>query len=206
MRIQLFKPSFATALMLSSLLIISGCKVTLVQPYDAKLLADTEAFYKKAAGVIEEGRSVSPKTDQERRNIANPSKHKAGFAQFESKYNDLLVDSEALILRAMAGSNAIDATGQAIQAKLDDIIETNIPSVCQGLAAEFGQTSLTAKNYIDLKCIIIKWKEQHADPRLTQDTMILKKANWEGRKTLIFNVILAIQKAEGFKNKDQQQQ
>ncbi len=183
---------------------ISGCSVKLVQPYDEKLVTDTEAFYKKAAGIIEHGRAVSPKTNEARKAISEPSKHPGHFSQFESKYNDMLIDSEALIMRAMVGSNEIDRTGQKLQAKLDELIETNIPSVCEGLAEEFGKTSLTVKNYVDLKCIVSKWKEQHADPRLTRNTMILKKANWEGRKRSIFNAVLAIQKAEAFKRKGQQ--
>ena len=182
----------------------SGCSVKLVQPYDEKLVTDTEAFYKKAARIIEHGRAVSPKTNEERKAISEPSKHPGNFSQFEPKYNDLLIDTEALIMRAMAGSNEIDRTGQKLQAKLEDLIETNIPSVCEGLAEEFGKTSLTVKNYIDLKCIVSKWKVQHADPRLTRNTMILKKANWEGRKKSIFDAVLAIQKAEAFKRKGHQ--
>ena len=99
----------------------------------------------------------------------------------------------------MASSDQIDIVGQKLQQKLDDLIETSIPSVCDGLSDAFGQTSLTARNYIDLKCIITRWKAQHADPALTRDSLILKKANWDGRKNLIFNAILAIQKAEAFK-------
>ncbi len=196
--------SYKVSFFILLLVLIGGCSTTLVAPYDEKLVTSTEEFYKKAAGIIEEGRIVSPLTDQERKEIANPAEHAGHFSQFVDRYNFLLIDAEALILRAMASSDAIDATGQKIQAKLDELIETSIPSVCEGLAAEFGNTSLTAKNYIDLKCIISKWKDQHENPKLTQDTLILKKANWEGRKKLIFNAVLAIQSAEAFKKSDQQ--
>ena len=49
---------------------------------------------------------------------------------------------------------------------------------------------------------MLNWKEQHSDIQLTRNTQILKKANWEGRKLIVFNAILAIQKAEGFKKQE----
>lgn len=182
--------------------ILSGCTTVLVSPYDEKLVTDTEAFYKKAAGIIEEGRAASPLKDSDRNAIVKPSTHNGHFTKFEGKYNTLITDTEALLLRAMASDNKIGSKGQALQAKVSELIENSVASKCQELSAEFSNTSLTAMNYVDLKCIVLKWKEQHSDNKLTRNTQILKKANWEGRKLLVFNAVLAIQKAEGFKKQE----
>jgi hypothetical protein len=190
-------------LVLSAIFIfVSGCTTVLVSPYDEKLVTDTETFYKKAAEMIELGRDVSPLKDEDRGKIVNTSSHNGHFSKFESKYNGLIIDTEALILRAMASDNKIGSTGQALQSKINDLIEASLPSKCQDLSAEFSKTSLTAKNYVDLKCIVLNWKNQHSDTKITQDTKILKKSNWEGRKLVIFNAVLAIQKAEGFKRQE----
>ena len=73
----------------------AGCVKTLVAPYDENLVTSTEAFYKKAAGIVEEGRSVSPRTDQERAAITEPAMHKGHFSKFDARYSDLIVDAEA---------------------------------------------------------------------------------------------------------------
>jgi hypothetical protein len=181
------------------LLTVTACTIKLVQPFNEKLFNDTEAFYKKAAEMIVEGKAVSPKTDDQRAAIIELIAHPAHISSFESIYDALIVDSEALILQAMAGSQAIDAAGQAIQGKINEIIEASLPSKCPDLQAEFGKVSLTAKNFVDLKCLILKWRAEHGEEKLTKGTSILKKANWEGRKSVLFNTILAIQKAESFK-------
>ena len=187
MRLIIVNQKIATIIAAACFAFLSGCTTVLVSPYDEKLVTDTEAFYKKAAEMIEKGRSVSPLTDAERKKIRNPSAHEGYYTKFEGKYNDLIIDTEALILRAMASDNKISATGQALQSKISEIIENTIPSKCSELSAEFSSTSLTAKNYVDL------------NDKLTDNTKILKKANWEGRKLIVFNAVLAIQKAEGFK-------
>ena len=203
MKLELImKKSFLPLFLLIPIALLYGCTTVLVSPYDEKLVTDTEAFYILAAETIEQGRAVSPKTDEERAAIADPETHDGHFSKFEGKYNDLIIATEALILRAMASDSKISKEGQKIQEKLSKMIEENISSECQALSAEFSQTSLTAKNYVDLKCIVLKWKEQHADMGLTKDTQILKKANWEGRKIIVFNAVLAIQKAEGFKQQE----
>jgi hypothetical protein len=176
-----------------------ACNIKLVQPFNEKLFNDTEALYKKAAEMIAEGKAVSPKTDDQRAAISVLIEHPAHISSFESKYDALIVDSEALILQAMAGSQEIDAAGQAIQGKIDELIDASLPSKCPDLQAEFAKVSLTAKNFVDLKCLILKWQAEHGDEKLTKGTSILKKANWEGRKAVLFNIILAIQKAESFK-------
>lgn len=181
---------------------LSGCSTVLVAPYDEKLVEDTESFYKKAANIVEEGRAVSPLIDADRAAINNPSTHGGNYSKFESKYNSLIIDAEALMLRAMASDNKIGSTGKALESKVSELIDNAASSKCQELSSSFTNTSLTAKNYVDLKCIVLNWKEQHSDIQLTRNTQILKKANWEGRKLIVFNAILAIQKAEGFKKQE----
>lgn len=181
------------------LLLLTACTVKLVQPYDEKLLNDTEAFYKKAATTIEEGRSASPRTDDERNKIIEPTKHPAHISAFESKYDALIVDSDALILRAIAGSQSIDSVGEAVQTKINELIEAKLPTLCPELKENLGKVSLTAMNFVDLKCLVLKWRKDHADKELTEGTGILKKANWEGRQVVLFETVLAIEKAERFK-------
>jgi hypothetical protein len=190
---------------ISAILIVflNGCTTVLVSPYDDKLVTDTEAFYKKAAGMIELGRSVSPFNDKKRADISNIATHAGHFSKFESKYNSLIIDSEALILRGMAGDSKISEAGQAIQSKINELIEAKFPSSCEKLAGQFAERSLTVKNYVDLKCLVLKWKERHSDIDHTRQTKILKEGNWEGRKRILFNAVLDIQKAE-LSKKDKQ--
>lgn len=190
-----------TAILIVGFLVLAvpACNIKLVQPFNEKLFNDTEAFYKKAAEMIAEGKAVSPKTDDQRAAISVLIEHPAHISSFESKYDALIVDSEALILQAMAGSQEIDSAGQTIQGKINELIDASLPSKCPDLQAEFAKVSLTAKNFVDLKCLILKWRAEHGDEKLTKGTSILKKANWEGRKAVLFNIILAIQKAESFK-------
>lgn len=180
--------------------LLAGCPITLVQPYDEKLFTDTETFYKEAAGMIDEGMSVSPRTDDERLAIKQPEKSPAHFTAFAPKYHALLNESDALLMRAIAGSGKLDTTGLRINEKIGELIGNQLPSTCEELDREFQNSpSLTVKNYVDLKCFLVRWRAQHQDPKLTQETLILKKANWEGRKIVMFNAVVAIQKAEGFK-------
>ena len=184
---------------------LAACSVKLVQPYDEKLLNDTEAFYKKAALMISEGIAVSPRKNEQRAAIAEPTAHPGHFSKFEAQYDSLLVDSDALILRGMAGSAAIDGAGAAIQEKISELIEDKLPSSCPALKDEIGSVSLTVANYVDLKCLILRWRGQHngeINPELTQGKFILKSANWEGRKLNLFYAVLAIQEAEGFKKEE----
>ncbi len=176
-----------------------GCATTLVQSFDQSLLDQTEDFYKKGASLIDSAKAVSPRTDADRKAIVDPEKSPANVAQFTSQYSELTTSSEALILRALTKSSEIDIAGQAIQQKIDDLIQKELPSGCPDLQAEFEKVSLTVRNYVDLKCFILKMKADHSDEKLTQGTGILKKANWEGKKSILFNIILAIQKAESFK-------
>lgn len=172
---------------------LSACSVKLVQPYDEKLVNNTEAFYKKGAEMIMAGVAVSPRTHQEVQAIADPRQSPAYYSQFEPRYDALILDSEALILRAMAGSEQIDAAGWAAQKKIGELIDAAVPTPCPDLQTQLGQLSLTAQNFADLKCLLLQWKEQH------RRSGILTKAVWESRKLTLFNVVFAIEKAERFK-------
>jgi hypothetical protein len=183
-------------------MLVAGCQVALVQPYDEKLFNDTEAFYKKAAGIINEGIEASPRTDGERKAIKEPVKSPAHFTNFAPKYDALLDGADLLIMRGLAGSGKLDASGERINKKVEDVIAKNVelPAVCKDLDEQFKQAaSLTVKNYVDLKCLVVGWRAQHADGVFTENTLILKQANWEGRRQNLFNAVLAIQKAEAFK-------
>jgi hypothetical protein len=180
-------------------LLTSACPATLVQPYDEKLVSDTEAIYKKAATMVNEGEAVSPRTDDVRRQIKEPAKHAGHFSAFAARYDALIVDADALILRGMAGSGGVDKIGRRIQDKIEDLIADAVPSACDDLEQEFKGATLTVKNYVDLKCILVRWKAQHSSSDETDKTLILKKANWEGRRRIFFNAVLAIQQAEAFK-------
>ena len=135
----------------------------------------------------------------ERDAIRPPLKSDAHFSHFASRYDKLIRASDLMILRAMAGSDGIDKFGQKLQGKIEEAIENAVPSVCAELTDSFnelGATSLTVRNQVDLKCLLTRWKEQHADPELTRNTFILKRANWESRRASLFRVVLAIQRAQ----------
>lgn len=186
---------------LTTVLFIGGCAITLVQPYDDKLLADTETVFKKASAMIDDGVANSPKTDDERSAIKTPASHHAHVSKFDDRYAALGTDADALILRALSKSEEVDRIGQKLQEQITDLIEKSLPSQCSNLERELGvsTTSLTVKNYIDLKCLVVRWKAQHSDTQITKGTGILKQSNWELRKSAIFSATLAIQRAEGSK-------
>lgn len=179
-------------------LLVGGCAITLVQPYDEKLLTDTEAIFKKASSMIDDGISNSPKTDEARSGIRKPEDHSAHFSKFEGRYAALGTDADALILRALRKAQEVDKIGEKLQGQINKLVEESLPSQCEDIESELGlsTTSLTVKNYVDLKCLIVRWKAQHSDPTLTKNTGILKRSNWELRKSTMFSAVLAIQKAE----------
>ena len=61
MNFRLGRLSFVTASIVAALF-VGGCAVTLVQPYDEKLLTDTEAVFKKASTMIDDGIANSRKS------------------------------------------------------------------------------------------------------------------------------------------------
>lgn len=184
-------------------LFLGGCAVTLVQPYDEKLLTDTEAIFKKASSMIDDGIANSPKTDEERAAILKPESHSAHVSKFEGRYAALNTDADALILRALSKAEEVDRIGQTLQGKIINLVDNSLPSQCDDIEKELGlaTTSLTVKNYIDLKCLLVRWKTQHSDAKLTRNTGVLKRTNWELRKSAMFSATLAIQKAENIKKK-----
>ncbi len=202
MNIRPVRLSFITVFILAALF-EGGCAVTLVQPYDEKLLTDTEAIFKKASSMIDDGIANSPKTDEERSAIAKPENHLAHVSKFEGRYAALSTDADALILRALSKADEVDRIGQKLQGQINELVEKSLPLQCKDIEMELGlaTTSLTVKNYIDLKCLIVRWKAQHSEPDLTRGTGILKRTNWELRKSTIFSATLAIQKAETSKKK-----
>ena len=175
------------------LLFLAGCGAVIVQPYDAGLVDKTEAIYRKGAEMIMKGWAVSPRTDSQRAALEAAGDSPAAFSHFEAQYDGLILDTEILILRAMSGSMDIGPAGEKIQSRVEELIQADVPSMCPGLQEEFGSISLTARNYVDLKCLFLRWKEQH------RERGILKKANWEGRKIALFDIIYAIDRAESFK-------
>lgn len=200
-----FKPyrlSFVTASVVAAFF-VGGCAVTLVQPYDTKLLDDTEAIFKRASSMIDDGIASSPKTDEQRTRIPKPESHVAHASKFEGRYATLSTDADALILRALSKADEVDRIGQKLQDQINKLVDESLPSQCDAIETELGSavTSLTVKNYIDLKCLIVRWKAQHSDPSLTKGTGILKQSNWELRKSAIFSATLAIQKTEISKKK-----
>jgi hypothetical protein len=179
---------------LASVVLFSGaCTKTLVQPFDQKLVDDLEALYKDAAHMIVEGQSVSPRTSEQLNAIQDPEQHPGHFSNFESRYDDLIVDSEALFLWAVSRSYEIDTGAIAMHGRIDSLINAALPSACPKLQEEFNEVGLTARNYVDLKCLLLRWKEDH------RKRGILKKAIWEGRKRTIFDAVYIIQKTEIFK-------
>jgi hypothetical protein len=184
-----------------SLCLMSGCTTTLVQPYDDKLFDDTEAVYRKISAVVLEGLLVSPLRDDERQRIASPEKHPGHYLKFEDKYEDLIIETDLLIIRAAANYQAVDAAGVAAQERLGGLIEEKIKTQCPEMQDKFKSVGLTAGNYLDLQCVILSWRTQHRNPEVTQGTGILKRANWEARSNGVFDIVLAIQKSESFKKK-----
>lgn len=186
-------------------LLVSGCTtVTLVQPYDAVLYNNTELFYKKASELIARGVADSPRTNDERKKMSKDTGDQSAghYNAFKDQYGALVIDVNLLILRALANSSKIDAKAQGIHIKLEEYISKGMSEECKELHKGFIDVSLTVRNYIDLKCLIEKWDREHQSDEITRSTMILKKANWEGRSKNLFGAILAIQNAEASKKTD----
>ncbi|MBA4287153.1 MAG: hypothetical protein C0434_16675 [Xanthomonadaceae bacterium] len=195
----LIRNRLAAGLMLLAAASLAACVPTLVQPHDPALVAGVESLYATAATMIDDGVAASPRTDAEREAIRPATASAGHFSRFASRYDALIRASDLMILRAMAGGAAIDGTGEKLQGRIEQLIENAIPSVCAELTETFdalGASSLTVRNHVDLKCLLTRWKEQHADPALTRGSLILKRANWESRRASLFRVVLAIQRAE----------
>lgn len=186
-------------------LTLIGCTVTLVQPYDAELYKNTETFYKKSEEMILRGENSSP-TAQQLANIPlkAASDNPGHFSKFQADYDELIVESNSLILRSLANFGKVDEIGKQAQSKIEDVIRGQNTTACETVHKDFPSVDLTTRNYIDLKCIVTKWKNEHQGVGgigAPDGKQILKKANWEGRERILFQAILAIQSAEASKNK-----
>jgi len=177
---------------------MASCSVVLVQPYDEALINGTDAFFKKASAVIDGGIAVSPRTDADREAIKKPSDSPAHSSRFGTHYNELGTDVDALLLRATAKSQLVGPAGDRIQREISQLIDEALPSQCATVQAALvgDDSSLTVRNLVDLKCIVIGWKSQHEDPDFTQGTSILKRASWETRRSSLFAAVLEVERAE----------
>ncbi|MBV2130817.1 hypothetical protein [Arsukibacterium indicum] len=178
-------------LLLACLVSLLGCAAaTLVQPYDEKLLTGSEQFYRKAATIIEHSKMQSP---TERPTTEDPS-HPGHSANMENLYAELLIDTNILLLRALANSEQVDTSGQLLQSKITRYIDNALPSNCDNSAddirAEFS--SLTVKNFVDLKCLVVNWQAQHQ----AAPGKVLTQADWSRRHVSLVRFIVAIQQAE----------
>lgn len=179
---------------LINLLCLLGCTATtLVQPYDERLLTGSEAFYRNAATIIEHSRAQSPAE----RPTTEDNNHPGHIANMDNLYADLLIDANILLLRAMRSSELVDNTGQRLQGKITQYIDSALPSNCDNSAddirAEFS--SLTVKNFVDLKCLIITWQAQHA----AAPGKVLTQGDWSRRHLSLIRYIVAVQQAEAAK-------
>lgn len=185
------------------LLSLSACKnLTLVQPYDERLVDGTEAFYKVAAAFVENARAASP----EQRPATASQGDSGHLSEFESGYANLLVEANALLLRAMVNSSQVDKLGQTAQSKISEFISEQVPTNCQGSSAMLGEefVSLTVQNFLDLKCLVSHWRVQHeqapckgsAQPAICQ---VLTNGAWQRRQMALTAMVFAIQQAESAK-------
>ncbi len=160
---------------------LQACTVTLVQPYDEKLLDGTEAYYKQVSQEIEKARIASPKT----RNLADgqsPSSSSGHISHFKNMYSKFKIDANALIIRAVVNSYQVDSVAGTIHKKIEDFISSSFPSNCEGSNAMIeGQVTLTVQNYLDLKCLVVHWETQHIDA----PNQILKKF-YMGKQANVF--------------------
>ena len=187
---------FLARTFLSILLIvfISGCTtVKFVQPYDDSLITGIQEFYKSTAKFVENGRQVSPST----RPNSEDSSNKGHLSHYQDGYSNLLIEVNNLVIRSMVNSVKIGEIGQSMQAKVEQLIDESIPSVCAGTQALLGEefTSLTVKNFADLKCLVSRWKVQHENA----PSKTLTSGDWQRRHTTLMNMVIAIQQAESFK-------
>lgn len=179
-----------------SLISLAGCTAaTLVQPYDERLLAGSEQFYRKAATIIEHSRAHSP-VDRPTTEDVN---HPGHLANMDNLYAELLIDANILLLRALTYSDQVDDTGRRLQEKITGYIDSAVPSNCDNSAedvrAEFS--SLTMKNYVDLKCLVVTWQAQHE----AAPGKVLTQADWSRRHLSLIRYIVAVQQAEAAKRR-----
>lgn len=176
------------------IVIISGCTtVKFVQPYDDSLITGIQEFYKSTAKFVENGKQVSPPTRPDSEDLSN----KGHLSHYQDGYSNLVIEVNNLIIRSMVNSVKVDELGKSMQDKVEQLIDESIPSVCAGTQARLGKefTSLTVKNFADLKCLVSRWKVQHENA----PSKTLTSGDWQRRHTTLMNVVIEIQRAESFK-------
>lgn len=178
--------------------LLAGCTLKLVQPHDAQLYTNTEQFYKNAASLLSNGEQSSPANRQHLAALSAQQidQHPGHYSQFQTAYDRLVIESNALILRSLANSGTLSSPGKQLQAGIERHLQQGLSTQCDTLQRDFPDADLTTRNYIDLKCLITKWQGEHdqANPP------ILYKATWQARSNALFDGILAIQSAETHKH------
>ncbi len=190
---------YLRAATLALFLILAGCTRQLVQPYDARLLDDAEAFYRNAAAMIDYGATVSPANDDARAAIDEPDLHEGHASNFRAHYASAISEVDVMLLRALASQQQISTVGERLQTRINGLLDEALPSACAELQAEMADVAtrrLTVANLVDLKCLLIRWQAQHEDPALTRGSFILKRSNWALRKSALFKAVLSIEMAE----------
>lgn len=182
---------------LSALPLVTGCTLTLVQPYDAQLYENTEQFYTHAATLLLEGEYSSPANTRQLAALSpqQANEHPGHYSHFQPQYDKLLVESNTLILRSLVNTGTVSEPGKRLQANVERFLQRNFSAQCDTLQKDFPDADLTTRNYIDLKCLVAKWQDEHHQA----DKKILYKANWQGRSRTLFYGILALQSAEASK-------
>lgn len=178
-----------------SLFLLQACTLTLVQPYDEKLVDATESFYKETSQAIEQAKEVS----LTHRNALVPSKLESNpghLSHHVSLYAKAKIAANALIIRAMVNSERVNGKAMVPHKEIETLISQSLPSNCTDDKANItGNITLTLQNFLDLKCLITHWEKQHQ----VAPNQILKKVNWESRQVSLMGMIVSIQKAEAFK-------
>lgn len=184
---------FSAIVIVFSLALLSCTTVKLVQPYDEALIDGVQGFYKESATFLDEAKVKSPEV----RPSSSDENNSGHLSHFESGYDRLVIDANLLIMRAMVNSIKLSEIGVEAQNSVSNFIDENLPSACVGNSANLGAgfTSLTVKNFADLKCIITNWKVQHTQA----PGQIMTKGDWERRHRTLINAIISIQQAENFK-------
>ncbi|KPH93088.1 hypothetical protein AMS58_19370 [Pseudoalteromonas porphyrae] len=177
--------------------LVQACTVTVVQPYDEKLVSATEAFYKETALGLEKAREISPNN----RNLPDGSTASDSLGHLSKHinfYSNAKIGANSLIIRAMINTEKVDKIATDVHKQIEKLISQSLPSNCSNDKAQVtGTVTLTLQNYLDLKCLITYWEVQHS----TATHQILKKTNWESRQLSLMGMIVSIQKAESFKTK-----
>ncbi|MFZ5935916.1 MULTISPECIES: hypothetical protein [Pseudomonas] len=190
--VNMKKKTLIAAALLSNIA-LSGCTVTLAQPDDAELYKTTEAFYKNAATLLFKGERASPVSKQQLSTLRakEARQHPGHFNRYQAEYDELLVESNTLILRALANSAALSEPGKQVHVRVERSLEEQLGNECDSLQRDFPDADLTTRNYVDLKCLVNRWQREHQQASY----QVLNKAIWQNRNNTLFDSILAIQAA-----------